>query len=54
MYIFKEQPKGRGVIKINNLLNGIYLKGLGTFEGNKVEVISKIYENPELLLEVSE
>lgn len=53
MYIFKEQPKGRGVIKINNLLNGIYLKGLGTFEGNKVEVINKIYDNPELL-EVSE
>lgn len=51
MYLFKEQPKARGVIKINNLLNGIYLKGLGTFKGDKVEVIGNIHDNPEILKE---
>ena len=54
MYLFKEQPKARGVIKIDNLLNGIYLKGMGTFEGNKAEIIDNIHTNPELLKEVSD
>lgn len=53
MYLFKEQPKARGVIKIDNLLNGIYLKGMGTFEGNKAEIIGNIHDNPDLLKEVS-
>lgn len=49
MYLFKEQPKARGVIKIDNLLIGIYLKGMGTFEESKVEIIGNIHDNPELL-----
>lgn len=49
MYLFKEQPKARGAIKINNLLSGIYLKGMGTFEESKVEVIGNIYDNPEFI-----
>lgn len=48
LLLFKEQPKSKGVVKIN-LAKGIYLKGMGTFEGQKVEVIGNIYENPELL-----
>lgn len=51
MYLFKEQPKARGVIKINNLLSGIYLKGMGTFKESEVDVIGNIYENQELLKE---
>ena len=53
MYLFKEQPKARGVIKIDNLLNGIYLKGMGTFEGNKAEIIGNIHTSPDILKEVS-
>lgn len=49
LYLFREQPKTTGIIKINNLLRGIYLKGMGTFEGSKAEVIGNIYDNPELL-----
>lgn len=48
LLLFKEQPKSKGVVKIN-LAKGIYLKGMGTFEGQKVEVIGNIYENPELI-----
>lgn len=48
LLLFKEQPKSKGVVKIN-LAKGIYLKGMGTFEGQKVEVIGNVYENPELL-----
>ena len=51
LYLFREQPKTTGIIKINNLLRGIYLKGMGTFEGSKVEVIGNIFENKELLEE---
>lgn len=53
MYLFKEQPKARGVIKIDNLLIGIYLKGMGTFEESKAEIIGNIHDNPELLKEAS-
>lgn len=49
MYLFKEQPKAIGVIKIDNLLRGIYLKGLGSFEGEKVEVISNIFEGGDII-----
>lgn len=51
IYPFKKQPKARGIIKIDNLLTGIYLKGMGIFKESKVEIIGNIHGDPELLEE---
>lgn len=51
LYLIKEQPKVKGVISLGNFSNGIYLKGMGTFKGSKLEVIGNIHENLELLEE---
>lgn len=49
LLIFKEQPKSRGVIEIEDILSGIYLKGMGSIEGHKIEVIGNIFEDGDLI-----
>ncbi|WP_163579094.1 YopX family protein [Gracilibacillus saliphilus] len=49
-YLFKEQPRGRSVIKWDERKCGWESpRGTSYIEGEKLEVIGNIYENPELL-----
>lgn len=50
LYLFKEQPKNRSVIKWDERKCGWKSpRGTSYIEGNKLEIIGNIYEHPHLL-----